>query len=585
MNTTRLARRYAPLAALAVVQLLIIMMVPSRTPDVNSAALSAGDAATGEVGADGQLGVEGIVTGDGTGAGGGAAGPGGVAGAGGRTAGGAAAAAGAAGDTSHCVKGRQYDPDKYWYYAPTCKPKWAGGNNGGATYTGVTPTTVKVIKYEGKPNPAVDAILAALGSDPTEEDLEQLKVAAQKFINDKYELYGRKVEIKRVQGQCTTVPPDYPCLRGEMRDLVASEKPFAVMWLTTVASAAFDELSAQKVINLGGYHFRDSFNQQRRPYHYDFFMGGSQVAKHVAEWYCKRMYGNGQYKAKFAGQTGTGAGQNATDLRGRTRVLGVISTDDPENKNTVTELKAYLSKECGAKVQHEFYYAQDISRAEEQRRLGVAKMRESPESTTIMCFCDAVAPVFLYRTCEEQKYYPEHVVVGTSLMDQDVVAQAYDGTLNPGGHQFENALGLGSVPKERKLDDSTAAMLKRYAGQNPDLPDRHGQAPLEAAYYLIIANMIQAAGPNLNPLTVERGMWAEGPRGGTAEILDPFLNLNMFRQGDYTWSDDMREIYFSKAKVSHYNGKPGTWVDLNGNKRFKLGEYPSGEPPIPEKPR
>ena len=43
------------------------------------------------------------------------------------------------------------------------------------------------------------------------------------------------------------------------------------------------------------------------------------------------------------------------------RVLGVLSTDDPENKATIALLKRELAK-CGAGVTHEYYYAQDITR-------------------------------------------------------------------------------------------------------------------------------------------------------------------------------------------------------------------------------
>jgi len=584
MNRTTLARRYAPLALLAAVQLFIIAVVPSNTPatvDSTGSGAAAGSQVPGEAAIEGEAGFTiDPATGQPI-----AAGPGGVAGVAGKATGATGAAGGpgavAAGDTSHCVGGRQYDP-KIYYYAPPCVGK-STGKNPGASYLGVTDKTIKVIKYEGKPNLAVDAILTSLNLNPTDEDVQTMVDAATKLINDKYELYGRKIEIKRVKGNCDTVPPDYDCLRGEMRGLVQREKPFAVLWLTTLASPAFEELSAQKVVNMGGYHFRDNFGVRNRPYHYDELMGGTTVAKNVAEWYCNRLHG---FKAANAGETGTDPqSQNppANDIRSRTRVLGVISTDDPENKNVVTEFKAELAKRCGARVAHEYYYAQDINRAEEQRTLGVAKMRESPESTTIMCFCDPVAPVFLFRTCQEQKYFPEHVVVGTAGMDTDVVAQAYDGTLNPGGHQWENAFGLGSQPKEKPLNSSAAADVEKYAGKDGKIAASYAAAPSDLAYYLSLAGMIQMAGPALTPASLEQGAFRMGARGGTAEILDPFLNLRRYGPGDYTAHSDMREIYFSRNKTSQYNDKAGAYVDLGAGRRFVPGSFQKGELILPPK--
>ena len=602
MNRTTLARRYAPLLAVVAIQLLIIAAVPSRAPQSDSLATGGaapeayvpgdGTGAVGDLGGDTGTGADtGAPTGTDGGSTGavGSGGTGGTGGAGGSTAGRGGSTTGGTvapgrGDTSHCVDGRQYDP-KLYYYAPNCVPKFTG-KNAGATYQGVTDTSIKIIKYNGRPNEAVDAILRSQGSAAEPGDITAFMKAAEKFINARYELYGRKIVMEEFNGQCATVPPDYQCLRNEMREMVKARKPFGVIWNTSLASPAFDELSAQKVVNLGGWHFRDVFNQQRRPYHWDWPMGGTQLVRHAGEWYCKRMHGGGQAKARYAGETGTGAGQNApnNDIRNKPRVLGVISTDDPENKLAIEELKRELAK-CGAKVSHEYYYAQDIARAEEQRRLAVARMREAPESTTIMCFCDLVAPLFLYQTCEEQRYYPEHIMVGAGFMDADAAAQAYDHTLPPEGHQFENAFGLASTAEQEFRDSNDANRIWKAAGNAGVIPSRYGSATADWQYYAMLATMIQAAGPNLTPATMEAGAFALGVRGGSAQTLDPLINQRSFRQGDYTWNDDMREVYWSTTRQSRYNRETGTYVTLNNNRRFNIGQYPGGEITIPQKPR
>jgi hypothetical protein len=590
MNRATLARRYGPLVAVIAIQLLIIAAVPSKGPETQAVtAGAAGDSPGGfipgpEEGTFIDPTTGQIITADGTVVGttgtGGAA-PGAAGGAGAGAGGAAGGPAVAAGSTAHCVDGRQFDP-AFYYYAPICVPKFTG-DNGGATYQGVTKDTIKIVVYIGNLGPAVDALLDAQGSNPAPADRQRLNAAAAKVISEKYELYGRKLEIKEWEGQCAAVPPDYPCLRNEMRQVVSTEKPFAVLWRTSLASPAFDELSALKVLNLGGWHFREVFSQQRRPYHWDITMSGDDIMQMSAEWWCKRMHGG---KARYAGETGDGAGQNPStnDIRSRTRVLGVISTDDPENKLAVNILKAELAK-CGAKVEHEFYYSQDITRAEEQRRLAVAKMREAPESTSIMCFCDLVAPIFLYQTCEEQGYYPEHIMIGSGFMDSDAAAQAYDHTLPPEGHQFENAFGLSSITAQPDRRNNAATRVWKAGGQSGEIPDSYASSVLDWEYFGMLASLIQGAGPNLTPANVEAGAFRQPPRGGATQTTDIFLNRRSFSRGDYAWNDDMREVYWSTTKPSTYNQEPGHYVTLNNGVRFMQGQFPSGPFTIPEKPR
>jgi hypothetical protein len=623
MNRTTLARRYAPLAALAAVQLLIIATVPSKAP-APAAEVSAGggsgsgadngaagdtyvdpatgetiDSATGQVidPTTGQVISGGTSTGaGGTRAGTGAA-AGGAPGAGGTSGGGGTAGpvgnAGITNDTSHCVDGRQFDP-KIFYYAPTCVGKWdPKAKNGSATYQGVTDKEIKVVVYRGKPNPQVEAILQAVGASPDPAWVTDFMKKSFEFINNgSFEFYGRKIVVDEVFGTCDTVPPDYVCLRGEMRDVVRDHKPFVVLWGTILASPAFDELSALKVVNIGGQHFRNNpFSIKRRPYHWDVAIPGDVAAKQVAEFYCKRLKGpaDAPYKAKYAGETGTNPNtQNPVNdnIREKARVLGVISTDDPENLNNIKQvLKPELAK-CGAKVEHEFYYAQDISRAQEQRQLGVAKMRETPEATSIMCFCDAVAPLFLYRTAQEQSYFPEHILVGTGGNDSDAVGQSYDNgsTLCPDCHQYENAFGMRSLPQLQRFTNNEATRLYAKMGGKEAIDwDGYKTAIGELSYYMLTASLLQGAGPLLTPANVEKGAFAQGSRGGFNDLNDPHLNRREFKPGNYGWISDMDQVYWSQNKKSEAMppAKNGTYVQIDG-RRFDAGELPTGELQFPQ---
>lgn len=591
MNRTTLARRYAPLLAVVAVQLLIIAVVPSKAPDASSVAAGA------QTGADGSLvagepggayvGAVGVTDGGdtagsgaaagaggsspGSAGGGGAGGGGGGSGGSGGTGGAGGGAAGPTGDISHCKSGRQFDP-AIDPSAPPCVGKFTG-KNPGKTYQGVSESEVKILYYRGKGSDAVDTILKAQGAFVDVPTQVAFFTVMAEFINKHYETYGRTVKIEVFEGKCNTIPPDYRCLRNEARQVVAEKQPFMVFDHTSLHSPFFAELSATKTINLGGWHFRDQFNKAWAPYHYDVWMSGTQLAQAFGQFYCAQLHGK---KAIYAGDEA---------IKQRTRVLGVISTNDPENKKTVDDLKAELSK-CGASVAHEYYYAQDISTADQQRRAGVAKMREAPESTTVLCMCDLVAPAFLYQTQEEQRYYPENAVAGTGFMDADKAARSYD-TLLPSdptcrcNHQFENAFGLSAIGAQENYEkgEDLAGRIYKALGKGNKAP--FDAATAYAEYTSLIGTMIQQAGPNLNPQTVAAGL-AKTP---ALAVKSPHREGRSIRpaEGDFTWIDDMRMVYWSPTRPSSFDGKPGSYVDLFPGQRFKVGDFKPADLVLPPK--
>ena len=608
MDRGSLARRYAPLAALAALQLLIIAVVPSKSAkDVEAlgggsgaAFVAPGEASTGGDGSSESTTVDsGPASGDGglvgaTDAGGagdgGQAPSGGDAGSGGAAPGGDGGGGGetAAGDTSHCKGGRQFDPALY-AWAPPCVPKFTGNNGGSNNQRGVSDKEIKVVVLRGNYGAVVQRILEANGSATAAQSQDFLG-AAEKFINAHYELYGRKVVMKQVQLQCGTGGqgnPDDQCLRQEMRKIVASENPFAVIWITSVSSATFDELSQLKVVNLGGYGFTDTFNKNHRPYHWDVYMGGNQMASNVAEWWCKRMYGGGTAKAQYAGRNG------ADDMSKRVRRLGAISTNDPENRVIIGLLNSELRSKCGASIGagNVYYYDQNIQTLQQQRTAAVAAMRQTtPDkaATDVMCFCEEVAPQFLYKTQTDQGYFPENILVGTGGNDTDRIGQsmdhgAEDATQPPDRYpQYENAFGLAQFGKDQPFASGRAARVWKLAGGSGTPP--YDSAETDLDYYLMLATMLQAAGPVLNPANLEAGAFKLGPIA-PGENADERYPQRGFAPGDYTWNDGYREVYWSPTRKSAFNAEPGSWVSLNGGRWFRSGQFPTGNIALPPKPR
>jgi hypothetical protein len=577
--------RYLPLAAILAVQLLIVAVAPSKMPDQTVAAGTGGfdagtpgdgsndftDPATGEPLGDtsgpGGIAADGSDPGtSGGGGGGGGADPAGGGDAAGGGGGGGEQAA--QGDTSHCKGDRQFDP-AIDFYAPPCVPK-SNGQNPGPTYQGVSGEQIKILQYIGSGDPAVDAILKAQGAFVELDQYKAFNEAAANFINQTYELYGRQVVIETVQGTCRTIPPDEGCLQGEFRKLVQERKPFAIFWNTSLCSSCFAEMSKLKTVNLGGWNFRDEFGQRWRPYHYDVTMSGTRLAQHAGRFWCHQLQG---HKAEFS------RGYANAD-----RQIGVIATNDPENQNTVEiDLRAELAK-CGADYgNRKYFYKQDISTADQQRRAGVLAMRgnavdPNDDATSVMCFCDLVAPAFLYQEEDTQQYYPENIVTGTGFMDTDAASQAYIGTVGcPQGNPcaFDGAFGFRSVstPPEQ-FTGPAFNVFKAGGGQGQTFES----ANLQWDYLNLMASSIQMAGPNLNPETFEQGAFRLGARGDANHVL------RQISPGNYHWAQDVMRFYWSSTKTSPYNGKRGTYIHLD-EQRTKVDGWTKSKLGLPAMPR
>lgn len=595
------ARKYGPLALIAAVQLVVVLVAPSTAPTagpdtVAAGAFAPGAAPPGTVLADGStVAADGsVVAADGTvisgpaGSAGVAAGPT-TSGAGttvGTVPGGPAApgvpgakpgtANVAAGDTSHCKGGRQFDPEVE-FFAPPCapgKPGATGVDNGGATSMGVTKDKITVVQYIPDYGAEVNAILRAQGLFYDASNARITNAAFQSFINKTYQLHGRKVDIKTFQGTCRTVPPDLQCLIPEMNRIVDTFKPYAVFFQTTVCSACYAELARRKVVTFGGAGFSEEFRQDLKPYNYDYGMSSSKMSKLFAEWWCGSL---AKKPAAYAG-----AQNPQQDFRKVKRQLGVVSTNDPDNEAVVRKVLYPALAKCGESVKgHEYFYEQNVATAAQQSQAGTAVMN-SPQNpaTSVVCLCDPVAPQFSYNAATNNNYWPEALFATNQSMDTDSTGQTYMGDLacpqKSRGCAFDGALGIGQSEK--------ASPPEKLGGMKVFKASSKSSTTLQPLIieifwqnYNMFASLLQAAGPDLTP----QSMMASAPRLGTRGGGTTGFSRRAFENGELSWTQDVFVTYWTKNKKSAFNGKTGAFTQAYGGKRFGLSQIPKGDPAVP----
>ncbi|HUS61337.1 MAG TPA: hypothetical protein VMY34_04010, partial [Acidimicrobiales bacterium] len=453
------------------------------------------------------------------------------------------------------------------YNAPPCAPKWAGGDNGGATYTGVTATELKFFMMQCQPNEQVDAILATQGLAATDEEVDAMGIALVDFMNKYYEFYGRKLTWERAHMDCPTTPPD-PAKARQAGVEVAKKHPFAV-YAAGGGSATADALAQNGILTVGTAWNGREFYAGRRPYRWDIFPNSTESADWMVEYYCK----------KLAKGTATNAGRLIHPTiggRDTPRKLGIIVPDDgtgtilPAAKGVAAGVKG-----CTGQSVPIFTYQSDINRAQEQTRVTVAGLIDA-KVTTVTCMCDPIAPVFLTNGLTQNNYYPEHWMAGLGLLDYDVLGRLYDPA------QWNHAFGISQLSEPIPFEETDAAKVWRATGHegNPC-----AGCNLLTGYMLAIGQMIQSAGPNLNPLTVEqalvgnqfhRGGWAE--TGGQASVY-----LIRYGPEDYNSISDFREAYWDATATSKIDGKQGAYISMNKGRRYAGGELDNSFT-VPAKP-
>lgn len=472
----------------------------------------------------------------------------------------------AGGDTGHCTDdGRQHD---VVFHAPPCVETWGGGDNGGATYRGVTEDEIHVVWLVEEANEQVSAIASSAGADTSpEEEAAHLQVL-EDFLNQYHELYGREIRLTYYELEdCPQSPADVPSCRAEVRALIDELEPFMLIWATPIYPDIFDEFARAQVVSLGGAAFAREAFTTHRPYRWDLAMDGTQGLELTGEYYCKKLEGD---NASHGGQVihpSIGPRETAE------RRMGIISREAEANVLAARRLAEQV-RDCAGHDVPIVTYDTNLERAQEQAAANTAAL-VAEGVTTVVCNCDVIRPVFITRNFTAQNYFPEHLITGLQAIDFDVIGRLYD------SEQWQHAFGLSHLAAAVDWDEASAERVSQATGRD----ERICNCPVMTEYVLLAGYMLQTAGPDLTPQRLEAGMLDDAPRGGwEATGGDATVRLHRFGPEDYTAISDVREVYWDASATSEADGEPGAYVPLNDGRRYQLGEL-SGEFEIPQPAR
>jgi hypothetical protein len=433
-------------------------------------------------------------------------------------------------------------------YAPICEPAWHG-DNGGSTYPGVTSTTITVTYRE--PNVAGASVLQGIfgsGLGTNQEAINTMQAYVNLF-NKTFELYGRHVVLKPFQGKGDVVNE----LQG--KDL---------------EQAQADSLTAKSLNAFADVSLLDSTQI------YDQFLSDQGIIAIGAiaqpEWWFKD-YAPYEYTPNANCDTGVRSlavaiGRSIANLpavfsaspieQTKTRVFGLIYPEDPTYSSCGQLLTSLLSSEYGITMARVIQYTINLSQETPEALNAITQMKASGV-TTVLCGCDPIYPFLLTYDAENQKYYPEWMV----LDFEDIFTQVYD------QNEFKYSVSTG--PLYPPADQQEAYKVYQLSG------DKNVISPQFTEIYqplILLFDALQAAGPDLNPYTFEQGFFRlpESLPGGD-------YGRWKFGQGRFSPVSEFDVIQWSTSTISPQNAKLGTYIPCFNGKRFDLS--PQGAKQLP----
>lgn len=472
--------------------------------------------------------------------------------------------------------------------SPPCVPFFEG-NNGGATWTGVTKDEVKVLMYttigvgpncnlQGsceqavRPGSICDLDKPAgtdPGCKPQNQNNEHWQVRTirpmVRYFQNRYQSYDRRVHFLLYAGTGGSAAS----LRSQAADAYEKVKPFAAV---PFADDFTDAMAIRKVLSsnwmgqtvLGGAnsYLPNSYFTRGAPYLWSFGPDNEHWVEPYADYVCTKVRGRPVTYTD-------GTHRDGSPMKGTPRRYAYMwTTQNNTALNAFRDQVRPKLQQCGIQpaVEVKFPIAGNVAGTGGDNSYAVRNVAAMQDArvTTILWF--GGLETYTGQVADQQRFYPEIVfaadglldgILGGDLQNQNWWSHAWgpSPTLYSGNTIQENpafqACKEGD-PNASQADCETAAILPFYRG------------------IFMTFKAIQAAGPRLTPRNVDRGLHSIPKTSST----HPMIASCYFDPGDYTCVKDSVEHWWDPDALSPYYQGTGCFRMTRGGSRSLPGEWP-----------
>jgi len=430
------------------------------------------------------------------------------------------------------------------------------GDNGGATATGVTADTIKVVVWLAQPeDPVLKFIYAQIGNNDTPDQTFETFEGFAEIFNTYYETYGRKVELIRYNA--TGPINDSTAATADAETIARDIKPFFVINGPLLTNAFADTLARNQIACIACTPAQPAqWYDDRSPYVWDVTRNADQAIQEIAEYIGKRLAGR---PAEYAGDE---------SMHTKERVFGfihVVSSDSSQ------ELEDRFTGILRDEYNTEFAAIQTYGLPTELAGSGkdiITRMKEAGV-TTVVFSGDPLAPQTLTKIATEQEYFPEWVLGQSTLVDTAVFSRTYD------QRQWAHAFGASGLFARTAPGTAGPGFLYQwYFGQEAPAVST---VPLIAGPLQVIFGALQGVGPAVSHEAFKQVLFASPILPSTP--ITPqvsFGNRGFFPDPDYAALDDQTEIWWDAEATGKDELKKdgsGMWRYVDGGKRVLPGEW------------
>jgi hypothetical protein len=461
--------------------------------------------------------------------------------------------------------------------APPCSADFTG-DNGGATYQGVTADEIKLLFFQdgatfstptarGTDNRPSDTLLDMDAPPQPNEIGEVITLRAwMKYFNDRYQTYGRRIHAYLYYGGSNHEQAGRQAAAAAAYSKV---KPFAAISIAGFAgdASAFGVYMAQKgVLNFGSQQGRTAafFNQFPKLI-WGYPPSVEQAAKLYVDYVC----------TKIAGKKATDAGGA---LNNQDRKYGLISTSDPAYPGLQALKEAVVKGVAGCGItfaaRAEFPkngFQTDTATPSNYARNSMAEFQQAKVTTIIWA---GGTEANYSASADLLQYQPEWLLAGDGLND----AGSYG--VNQGQTSWSHAWVITPVVRVERLE--TEICYQEYRSVDTTAADSDVQFYACPVYNDIrqFFTGVQVAGPKLGPTSVDKGYHAIP----AVESKDARVAACFYEAQDYTCVKDAEAMFWDPNGQVNAEKQRGCWRMVDGGVRHIFGRWPSSNIDADKKP-
>ncbi|HET6951115.1 MAG TPA: hypothetical protein VFI47_12105 [Acidimicrobiales bacterium] len=443
-------------------------------------------------------------------------------------------------------------------YAPPCVQPFEG-DNGGATYAGVTADEIKIVYYQA--DPALDPLnTSAIAGAGAQVDPASARATMQNFValyNKLFETYGRTVKVEAYTG--TGAGSDAAAAKNDAI-AIAEMEPFAVIGGPAQSSPVFaTELASRKIVCGPGcaLALNEDIVEDLAPYVWQVGPTPNQAAALAAEMVGKLA---GPGKAELAGDDATKA---------KDRVYALLHYDTPDGDHqAVFEAFQEELADNGIELATDVEFTLDLARAQENARTNIGKLMDAGV-TTIIYYGDPLTPASLTEEATAQNYHPEWILGPNTLMDTTLFARRTD------VDQWKNGFGMSLIGARGERSTNGAFQIHEWAYGEPPA---NTNANVFEPYIRTMFTGIHLAGAELTAESFRDGL-LRYPKtgGGPTEPLTSRGDQGVWPGFDWGGSDDVALIWFDPTAAGEDevgNQGTGMYRYAKGGERYTIGNLP-----------